>query len=132
MAMAKDSLTGHVVLPVTVRTGKVYVADHNNHRVQVFTAEGKFLKMFGRRGDGRGELRAPEGVAIDSSDCDMVYVSEWGNNRVSVFTSEGVFVSPFGSPGERPAQFNYPGGVAVDNSGVVYVCDRNNNRVQIL
>ena len=77
------------------------------------------------------ELRAPEGVAIDSSDCDMVYVSEWGNNRVSVFTSEGVFVSSFGSPGERPGQFNYPGGVAVDNSGVVYVCDRNNNRVQI-
>ena len=112
-------------------TGKVYVADHNNQRVQVFTAEGKFLKMFGRRGDGRGELRAPEGVAIDSSDCDMVYVSEWGNNRVSVFTSEGVFVSSFGSPGERPGQFNYPGGVAVDNSGVVYVCDRNNNRVQI-
>ncbi len=33
------------------RTGKVYVADTFNHRIQVFTTEGKFLRMFGRRGE---------------------------------------------------------------------------------
>ena len=35
-------------------TGNVCVADCGNHRIQAFTAEGKFLKMFGRRGEGRG------------------------------------------------------------------------------
>ena len=59
------------------------------------------------------------------------YVSEWGNYRVSVFTSEGVFVTSFGSCGEGPGQFKRPCGIAVDNSGVVYVCDINNHRVQL-
>ena len=63
MAVARDSLTPHMVLP-----GKVYVADEDNHRVQVFTSEGKFLKMFGRPGAGRDELRRPDGVVIDSND----------------------------------------------------------------
>ena len=81
-----------------------YVADRDNHRIQVFTAEGKFLRMFGRRGEGRGELKEPWGVAIDSSG--RVYVSEVGNHRVSVFTSEGQFVTSFGSAGEGPGQFN--------------------------
>ena len=61
----------------------------------------------------------------------MVYVSEWGNSRVSVFTSEGVFVTSFGSRGKGPGQFKGPRGVAVDNSGVVYVCDVLNYRVQV-
>ena len=42
--------------------------------IQVFTAEGKFLRMFGRCGEGRGELKGPIGVAIDSSG--RVYISE--------------------------------------------------------
>ena len=68
-------------------TGKVYMTDLSNHRVQVFTAEGKFLKMFG----GMVILRVWSN--------DMVYVSESGNSCVSVFTSHGVFVTSFGSYG---------------------------------
>ena len=80
-------------------------------------------------GDGRGELKEPWGVAIDSSD--RVYVSEWGNHRVSVFTLEGQFVTSFGGEGEGPGQFKCPRGLAVDSSGVVYVCDISNKRVQM-
>ena len=62
----------------------------------------------------------------------MVYVSEEGNDRVSVFTSEGEFVTSFGSYGEEPRQFNCPHALCVDNwTGVVYVCDTYNHRVQI-
>ncbi len=50
------------------------MADRDKHRIQVFTAEGKFLKMFGRYGEGRGELKESYGVAIDSSN--IVHVSE--------------------------------------------------------
>ena len=70
--------------------------------------------MFGRHGQGAGELDFPADVAIDSND--MVYVSELSNRRVSVFTSEGQFVTSFG-------EFQRPSGLAVDTSGVVYVCD---------
>ncbi len=62
-------------------TGKVYVADRNNHRIQVFTAEGKFLKMFGKHGDGRGELDCPISITIDTSD--RVYVGD-SKDRICV------------------------------------------------
>ena len=109
-------------------TGKVYVADSDNHCVQVFTAEGKFLRMFGTHGEGRGELNCLSGITVDTND--LVYVSENNNHRVSVFTSEGRFVTSFGRKGSGPGEFKYPVGVAVDNGGVVYVCDSSNNRVQ--
>ena len=41
------------------RRGRVYVADTYNHRVQVFTADGGFLRQFGRRGSG--DARIPVG-----------------------------------------------------------------------
>jgi len=88
----------------------------------VFTAEGKFLRMFGRWGHGRGELFFPVGVGVDTSD--LVYVSELGNHRVSIFTSEGQFVTIFGKMGPGPGELYHPCGLAVDNSGVVFVCDK--------
>ena len=68
-------------------------------------------------------------MAIDSSN--RVYVSELSIHRVSVFTSAGQFVTSFGSVGNGPGQFDYPRGLAVDGSGVVYVCDGWNHRVQL-
>ena len=84
------------------------MADSGNYRIQVFTAEGVFLRMVW------GKLDFPVGVTIDSDD--MVYVSELLNHRVSVFTSGGQFMMSFG-------EFRRPFGLAVDTSGVVYVCD---------
>ena len=75
----------------------------DNHRIQVFTAKGEFLRMFGRRGQGRGELNWPCGLALDTSN--RVYVSEGENHRVSVFTSEGQFVMSFGRKGQGPGEF---------------------------
>ena len=110
-------------------TGNVYVTDFNQHRIQVFTAEGKFLRMFGEKGDGKGELNGPTGIAVDADN--MVYVCESENCRISVFTSEGAFVTSFGSRGEQPGQFNWPRDVAVNNSGIVYVSDARNNTIQL-
>ena len=42
------------------------------------------------------------------------------NSNVSVFTSKGQFVTSFG-------EFKHASGVAVDNSGIVYVCDANDD-----
>ena len=105
-------------------TGKVYVADH---RIHIFTAEGKFLMRFGKR---RGELNIPVGIAVDASG--TMYVSE--NHRISVFTSSGHCVTSFGrkGKGKGPGQFENPAYLAIDNGGVVYVCDYYNNCVVVL
>ena len=81
--------------------------------------------MFGRHGQGRGELNSPPAVAIDTNN--LVYVSESGNHRVSVFTSEGQFVVSLGKMGQGLGELKCPRGLAVDDSGVVYVSD--NNRI---
>ena len=69
--------SGYLCYPCGVacdKTGKVYVADSGNQCIQVFTAEGKFLRMFGRYSKGKGELDYTCAVAIDTNN--LVYVSE--------------------------------------------------------
>ena len=41
---------------VAVGSGIVYVSEHDNHRVSVFTTEGQFKASFGKRGAGPGEF----------------------------------------------------------------------------
>ena len=97
------------------------MTDRNNYCIQVFTAEGKFLMMFGRFGQGKGELNNPISIAVHDG---LLYVGEGWNDRVSVFTLEGRFVTSFGSEGAGPGQFDWPCGLAVDSNGVAYVCDK--------
>ena len=65
--------------------GSVYVADHNNHRIQKFTPGGVFVSKWGTFGAGDGEFKEPWGVALapDGS----VYVVDMANNRIQKFAS---------------------------------------------
>ena len=98
--------------------GNVYVADWLNHCIHVFTAEGEFLRSFGRSGTDRVW---PVGIALDPSN-NLVLISD--NNCITVFTVEGQFVTSF------DCGFK-PNGLAVDNCGVVYVCNCEGNCVQV-
>lgn len=105
-------------------SGRVYVADVNTQRIQVFASDGRFLRKFNRR-KSRGEVA----LAIDSNN--YVYISESDGHQVSVFSSEGLLVSSFGSKGKELGELTFPLGLAVDTSGVVYVCDSGNERIQM-
>ena len=74
----------------------MYVAYQYNHRIQVFTVDGVYLRQFGKKGKGEGELNEPVSIAIDSYN--VVYVGEWKNNRISVFYY-GEFIKSFGRGG---------------------------------
>ena len=67
------------------------MVDGENHRIQVFTAKGKFLRLFGRCGDDRGELKEPFGLAIDATK--NIYICKIITVAQSMFTSEGQFVT---------------------------------------
>ena len=97
-------------------TGKVYVADSIS--VQVFTAMGEFIRLFGDNNY--------VALAIDTT-TDLVYVTDvgFGDHHISVFTSEGDLVTSFGPWGYGPGEFIYPERIAVDNCGVVYISDNN-------
>ena len=110
--------------------GSVYVTDTWNHRVQKFSANGKFLKEWGIFGQGEipESFYGPRGLAVDAEG--RVYVTDTGNKRIVVFDANGIFITEFGTAGFDPGQFDEPVGVALDKNGTVYVTDTWNQRVQ--
>jgi DNA-binding beta-propeller fold protein YncE len=110
--------------------GKLYVSDLKNDRVQVFDKDGKFLMTWGKTGTGPGEFKTPAGLAIDKDD--NVYITEIGNDRVQVFDKEGKFLTMWGKKGAGNGEFGNLHGIIVDKpTGLVYVADTANNRIQV-
>jgi|GEM_PF-5591880 len=112
---------------VVSATGKLYVCDTFNHRIQVFDSDGTYLNQWGSNGTGNGQFNAPTGIAVDVAG--NVFVGESGN-RIQKFAADGAFVTKWGTSGSGDGQFNLPRGVAVDGSGNVYVVEQGNQRVQ--
>lgn len=111
--------------------GSVFVTDTWNHRVQKFTADGKFVKMWGIFGQGETPeaFWGPRGLAIDSSG--RLYVTDTGNKRVVIFDQDGNYLAQFGSAGVESGQFDEPVGITVDKDGNIYVADTWNQRIQV-
>lgn len=94
------------------RSGNLYVADTNNHRVQVFGLRGLALKaVWGKRAKA-ADVVSPEPV----EDCVPVFEHAIG----------------IGQPvaGDLPGEFNHPWDVVVDGRGDIYVADKGNHRIQ--
>ena len=64
----------------------VPLADMLNHRVQVFTKAGAYVRTLGGNGeeDGNDQFNGPDGVAVDPSE-GRLYVCDGENSRVQVF-----------------------------------------------
>jgi ABC-type Fe3+ transport system permease subunit/streptogramin lyase len=110
--------------------GRLYVADSCNHRIQVFSPEGRFLRAYGKAGDGVGELSYPYDIRVDSSG--YQYVCEFGNSRIQIFDAQDRSVEIIGKPGSAPGEFYNPWSIALDSAGNLYVADSGNHRVQKL
>ncbi len=107
----------------------VYIVDTLNHRIQVFDAQGRFMRAWGSEGTGEGEFYFPSGIAIDASG--LVYVTDTGNYRIQVFDAQGRFMRTWGSEGTGEGEFNKPQGIAISSNGLVYVADTLNHRIQV-
>ncbi len=111
-------------------TGKLYVADSCNHRVQVFDGDGTFLREHGGPGTASGEFSYPYDVRVDEQG--RQYVCEFGNSRVTVLDADDQVLEIIGHAGSAPGQFNNPWSLALDSRGNLYVADSQNHRVQKL
>ena len=121
---------GHLSRPqfiVQVGEGQLWITNFDNHRLCVFTADGKYQQSVVKPAD-KGTLNQPIGIACDS---DYVYVSDFGGHCVSIFTVTGDFVCSFGGRGGGEGEFFNPFGVSVDRDGFLYVCDHSNSRIQV-
>lgn len=111
-------------------TGKIYVTDSLNFRVQAFDSQGKYLFHVGKLGDASGHLGVPKGVAVDTEG--HIYIVDSYFGTVQVFDQKGRFLLTIGRPGTKSGAFQVPTGITIDSSNKIYVCDSYNNRVQIL
>jgi ABC-type spermidine/putrescine transport system permease subunit II/sugar lactone lactonase YvrE len=107
---------------------RLYVADSCNHRVQVFSPEGKRLRSYGRPGTALGDLSYPYDVRVDPAG--YQYVCEFGNSRVQIFDVRDQPVEIVGGVGSAPGRFSNPWSIALDSHGNLYVADAGNHRVQ--
>ena len=59
------------------------VCDKDNHRIQVFQLDGKFVGKFGTNGSKLGEFNYPLSVAVLSND--QIVVCDKDNHRIQIF-----------------------------------------------
>jgi DNA-binding beta-propeller fold protein YncE len=112
--------------------GYVYVADRENHRIQVFDGNGKYETEW-------HDLSRPCGLCLCCANAQKrFYVAElapgqefsnrnWPNlgPRISILGESGQLRARLGDYGgpERPSPFIAPHGIAVDSSGAIYVAE---------
>ena len=108
--------------------GWVYVADRENHRVQVFDGNGKFETQW-------NNMHRPSGLFMEPGPQGRFYVGEIGGGmgvnydmpnigpRVSIYSHKGEMLARLGQrpAGLEPGQFMSPHGLAVDSRGDIYV-----------
>lgn len=109
--------------------GWVYVADRENHRVQVFDGNGRFETQW-------HNVHRPSALHTTPGPQPLCYVGECGPNqpfsmgapnlgpRVSIYTHDGTLVTRLGAPstlGTGAGQFISPHGICVDSRGDIYV-----------
>ena len=121
--------------------GRLYVADRNNARIQVFDQDGNFLDQW-------ANLLVPWGFAVTASDEIWVCGSSWtpriGSAMVGIPPKDQLFMKfapsgkllelwtvPKGEDGqEQPGQLNWVHAIAFDSQGNLYAGDINGQRVQ--
>jgi DNA-binding beta-propeller fold protein YncE len=109
---------------VTAPNGDIFVADghggNTNARIVKFTKDGKFIKTWGTKGSGPGELDIPHAIAMDSQG--RLFVGDRQNNRIQIFDQDGKYLDQW-------AQFSRPSGVFIDGKDNIYVADSESESV---
>jgi DNA-binding beta-propeller fold protein YncE len=137
---------------ISVVAGEVFVTERGRHVVRVFDVLGELLRTI-------GDLDQPSDTGVDRSlkelfprmatirrsappfnqptsvavaDDGSFYVGDgYGNCAVHHFSHDGSLLASWGSPGPGEGQFWLVHDVICDGAGRVFVCDRENERVQI-
>lgn len=103
------------------RQGRVYVADRENYRIQIFNPEGEFLQEWTHVGAPWGLYLTPQQI---------LYIVDGYNNRVLKLDLEGKILGTYGAPGRLSGEFSYVHNVSVGTDGAVYTAEILNWRPQ--
>ncbi len=128
------------------RSGNLYVADRNNHRIRRVDAAGLITTVAGTGvsgydGDNKpatsARLSSPQDVAVDGEG--NLYIADALNDRIrrvdpigNITTVAGTGVPGFNGDGgpATDARLRVPLGIALDGTGGLYIADSGNNRIR--
>ena len=118
---------------VDYTTGMIHVVDSGNDCVKVFDNTGKYLSKIGDN-TGDGKMDYPHSLAIYEN---RILISQgYSSNNSSCILNyqlDGKFISRIGRDGTADLEFRYPLGLTINQTnGDIYVCDRDNKRIQII
>jgi streptogramin lyase len=103
---------------VVAPNGDIFVTDSHrrgkNNRVVKFDKTGKFIKEWGHKGSGPGELSEPHAIAMDSQG--RLFVGDRENNRIQIFDQDGKVLDEW-------RQFGRPSGIYITRDDTIYVAD---------
>lgn len=110
----------------------IIVTDTMNGRIQIFDRDYKFVRAFGKFGDGAIEFQLIRSVAVNRDD--LIFITDSRHQRVMVFNEDGQSLLNFGaedSLGQYIGGFNLPQGIFIDKDEMLYVADALNKRFHI-
>jgi hypothetical protein len=121
-------------------------------QVVKFSDTGEFVMQIGHAGkvgasDNQTSLNQPAAASVDAGNNEIYVADGFGNHRVVVFDANtGAFKRQWGAYGEKPddadlgkydpssppaKQFRTVSCVKLSKDGLAYVCDRQNDRIQV-
>jgi DNA-binding beta-propeller fold protein YncE len=136
------------------KENNIWITGNGDGIIQKYTHDGKLLLQIGKRGvfdttDGTAKGKSlnasqtqffnPAAVVVDSTNGDVYVADGYGNRRVAVFDKNGKFLRQWGRQATKeetqrgdPAVFSQVVHcINISNAGLVYVCDRQGDRVQV-
>jgi DNA-binding beta-propeller fold protein YncE len=113
--------------------GNVWVVDAPSQIITKMSPQGKTLMTLGtpgKRGQNETSFYLPTDIAF-APNGELIVADGYGNARIVRFSKDGKYLGAFGSRGTGPGQFQLPHNVAVDAKGLIYVSDRETQRIEI-
>ena len=126
------------------KDGNIWLSDVGAHIVQKLNPKGEVLLTLGTKGEagvwdeatGSHKFNEPNDIAIAANG--DVFITQGhspgagkGDPRVFKFDKNGKFIKTWGGKGTGPGQFDVAHGMAIDAKGLLWVTDRENQRIQI-
>ncbi|KNZ69206.1 NHL repeat containing protein [Thermincola ferriacetica] len=117
--------------------GTIYVSDSNNLRVQALDQNGKVKWVYGQPVDAWDnfnkkpqQFELPRNIAVGPDG--NIYVIDAFDFNIKVLSPQGKLLAEMGQRGVDDGTFNFPNGIAITKDKVIYVADKENDRVQAI
>lgn len=111
----------------------VWITDVSRHLVLQFDPDGLLRRTFGTDsvpGCDASHFDQPTQVCVLPTG-EFFVTDGYGNSRVAKFDADGTFLFDWGRRGTAPSEFHSPHDMALGANGLLYVTDRENDRIQV-